>query len=136
VSYDKPVPVPSTEDREFWDATRRHVLTLPHCQHCGHIWFPPFGGCPRCLHTDHGWVVASGRGEVFAFTVFERPYIKAFAGDVPYHVALIRLDEGPLIYGNLVDVPHLDVRVGMKVEVIFDNVTDTLTLPRFRSALP
>ncbi len=133
MSYAKPVPQPGPEDQAFWDGTREHVLRLPHCEKCGHTWFPPYGRCPRCLARDPGWILASGRGEVFAFTVLERPYLRAFREEVPYHVALIILDEGPLIYGNVVDVPHGDVRVGMPVEVLFDEVTESVTLPRVRA---
>jgi uncharacterized OB-fold protein len=131
VSYDKPLPVPDADDAPFWEATRQHALRLPHCDSCGQTWFPPYQRCPRCLQ-PHGWVTASGRGEVFAFTVFYRPYLKSFQGDVPYHVALIRLEEGPLIYGNVIDATNEEVRVGMKVAVVFDDVTGETTLPRFR----
>ena len=99
----KPVPAPSTEDAEFWRRARAHELALPKCGNCGHVWFPAYARCPECLGRDVEWIVASGRGEVFAFTVFHRPYVRSFADDLPYHVALVRLEEGPFIYGNLVD---------------------------------
>jgi uncharacterized OB-fold protein len=79
-----------------------------------------------------GWITASGRGEVFALTIFDRPYLRSFQAEVPYHVALVQLEEGPLIYGNVLDVGNDEVRVGMKVEVVFDDVTEKVTLPRFR----
>jgi uncharacterized OB-fold protein len=69
---------------------------------------------------------------VFAFTIFERPYLKSFQAEVPYHVALVRLEEGPLIYGDVVDAPEDEIHVGMPVQVTFDDVTDEITLPRFR----
>jgi uncharacterized OB-fold protein len=133
VTYDKPVPVPDRDDEPFWQATRQHVLRLPHCDRCEHTWFPPYDRCPRCLR-PHGWITASGRGEVFAYTVFDRPYLRSFEPDVPYHVALVQLEEGPLIYGNVLDAALEEVAVGCKVEVVFDDVTGTITLPRFRLA--
>ncbi len=128
----KPVPTPTDEDREFWRHARQHELVLPRCRQCGNVWFPPYQNCPECLGRDIDWKAASGRGEVFAFTIFHRPYLRAFAADVPYNVALIRLDEGPLIYGNVVDGT---IRVGLPVEVVFDDLDDQVSLPRFRSAL-
>jgi uncharacterized OB-fold protein len=125
----KPVPVPTDEDREFWRHARGHHLVLPHCRACGHVWFPPYRNCPACLGRDIDWQPASGRGEVFAFTVFHRPYLRAFAADVPYHVALVRLEEGPLLYGTVVDG---SVRVGLPVQVVFDDINDAVSLPRFR----
>jgi uncharacterized OB-fold protein len=103
---------------------------VPKCRSCGHVWFPTYARCPACLGRDVEWIVASGHGEVFAFTVFHRPYVRSFADDVPYHVALVRLDEGPFIYGNVVEGA---VAVGLPVEVVFDDVADDVALPRFRA---
>jgi uncharacterized OB-fold protein len=127
----KPVPAPSDEDREFWHQAGLHQLVLPQCRRCGHVWFPPYANCPACFGRDIGWQPASGRGEVFAFTVFHRPYLGAFAEDIPYHVALVRLEEGPMMYGNVVGG---QVGVGLAVEVVFDDVAPGISLPRFRPA--
>jgi len=125
----KPVPVPTSEDGEFWRRARRQELALPQCRACGNVWFPAYTRCPACLSRDIDWVAASGHGEVFAFTVFHRPYVRSFADDVPYHVVLVRLDEGPFVYGNVVEG---DVAVGLQVEVVFDDVSGEIALPRFR----
>jgi uncharacterized OB-fold protein len=125
----KPVPVPTLEDAEFWRRARRHELVLPQCRACGHVWFPAYTRCPACLGRDIDWLVASGHGEVFAFTVFHRPYVRSFADDLPYNVALVQLDEGPLVYGNVVDG---DAAVGLHVEVVFDDLSEDIALPRFR----
>jgi uncharacterized protein len=133
MTYDKPVPEPGLEDGPFWEATRQHKLRLPHCQSCGHTWFPPYARCPRCLSPDRDWNDVSGRGEVFAFTIFDRPYLKSFQDEIPYHVALIHLQEGPMLYGNIVELGDDRIEVGLEVEVVFDDVTDGITLPRFRA---
>lgn len=132
--YEKPLPVPGVEDGPFWEATRQHSLRLPQCQSCGHIWFPPYATCPRCLSVERDWVTATGRGQIFAFTIFDRVYLRSFQNDIPYHVALIRLHEGPMLYGNIVDLGEQQIRIGLEVEVVFDDVTDSITLPRFRTA--
>jgi uncharacterized OB-fold protein len=134
MSYDKPVPKPGLEDGPFWEATRQRTLQLPHCRSCGHIWFPPYARCPRCLSADREWMTVSGRGEVFAFTIFDRPYLRSFRDEIPYHVALIRLQEGPMLYGDVVDLGDRPIAIGLEVQVVFDAVTDDITLPRFRAS--
>jgi uncharacterized OB-fold protein len=96
------------------------------------VWFPPYLNCQRCLSLDREWMRASGLGRVDAFTVFDKAYIPAFADDVPYNVALVLLDEGPRMYSNIVGVANEDIDTGMRVEVVFDDVTDDISLPKFR----
>ena len=76
----------------------------------------------------------SGRGVVHAFTVVHYHSTPAFRADTPYVVALIELDEGVRMMSNLVDVTPdpQHVRVGLPVEVVYDDVTPELTLPKFR----
>ena len=128
----RPLPTPTDEDRPFWDAAREHRLALPRCRACDNTWFPPYGTCPRCGSRDRDWADASGRGTVFAAAVFERQYLRAFPP--PYHVALVQLEEGPMLYGTVVDVDHGDVVPGLAVEVEFEDVPDTISLPRFHRA--
>lgn len=130
--YGRPLPQPDDEDRPFWEAARRHELVLPHCPACGHTWFPPYAACPSCLSPDREWRPVSGRGRIDGYTIFDKPYLKAFADDVPYNVALVLLDEGPRMYSTVVGVTEQDLEVGMEVEVVFDDVTPEMTLPRFR----
>jgi uncharacterized OB-fold protein len=131
-AYLKPLPVPSPESRPFWDACRRHELRLPRCSACSAYWFPPSGVCPECLSDQFEWALASGRGEVFSFVVMHRVYHKGFADDVPYPVALVALEEGPHFLSNVVDCALDEIRIGMPVQVVFDDVTDEHTLPKFR----
>jgi uncharacterized OB-fold protein len=131
-TYAKPLPHPSPESRPFWEACRRHELRLQRCRQCRQYWFPPSSLCPECMSTEFEWAPLSGRGEVFSFVVMHRVYHKGFADDVPYAVALIALEEGPRFLSNLVDCPLDQVRVGLPVEVVFDDVTPEHTLPKFR----
>jgi uncharacterized OB-fold protein len=74
----------------------------------------------------------SGRGEVFARVVYRRAFGAAFADAVPYVVALIQLDEGPRMLSDVVRSAPEDVSVGSRVEVVFDDVSEHVTVPRFR----
>jgi uncharacterized OB-fold protein len=69
---------------------------------------------------------------VFTFTVFHRAYHKGFADELPYAVAVVELDEGPRLVSNVVDCPPEDVKIGMPVDVIFDDVTEDTTLFKFK----
>jgi len=63
--------------------------------------------------------------------VFHRAYWPGFDADVPYQVCLVQLEEGPIIVSNLVSTADRDVAVGKPVRVIFDRVTEQVTLPKF-----
>jgi hypothetical protein len=51
---------------------------------------------------------------------------------VPYNVVVVELEEGPFFHANVVDCPNEAIHIGMPVEVVFDDVSDEVTLPRFR----
>lgn len=131
-SYNKPLPEISDENRGFWEATASHELRLQKCISCRHIRYPVAAYCPVCLSEDFEWSKVSGRGKVFSYVVFHQVYHAGFKDDVPYNVAMIELDEGPRLISNIVGVEERDVAANTPVEVVFDQVTDEITLPRFR----
>jgi uncharacterized protein len=128
----KPLPIVTDENRPFWDATARRELRMQRCRTCGHIRYPIQALCPVCLSADAEWHLLSGRGVVFAKVVYHRAFHPAWAGDVPYNVVLVQLDEGPRMYGNVVGVANDAFGVGDAVELTFDHVSDEITIPRFR----
>ncbi len=130
--YRKPLPRITPENRPFWDATRRHELRLQRCGDCGRFRYPPAPVCPGCLSETTEWAPVSGRGTVSTWVVFHRRYFDAFADDIPYNVVQVQLDEGPRLTANLVGVPNDEITIGMPVEVVFDDVTPEISLPRFR----
>ncbi|MFD1840569.1 Zn-ribbon domain-containing OB-fold protein [Paracidovorax cattleyae] len=132
--YTKPLPTLNDENRPFWEACRDNRLSMQQCDDCGHVRFPINHVCPRCLSDSYHWQTLSGRGTVFSYIVFHQVYNKAFAQDVPYNVALVQLEEGPRMYSNVVGVPNDAVKVGDRLEVVFDPVTPEVTIPRFRLA--
>ncbi|HSR55089.1 MAG TPA: Zn-ribbon domain-containing OB-fold protein [Alphaproteobacteria bacterium] len=129
--YAKPLPIPAPESEPFWNAAREHRLKIQKCVSCGHHRFPPAAHCPECLSADHEWVEASGKGRVFSFVTFQRLYNKGWEGEIPYVVALIELDEGPRLLSNVTGIAPEDVKCDMPVRVVFDDVTDDVTLPKF-----
>lgn len=130
--YQKPLPFVSEVNRPYWDAARRHELVLQRCQECGHYRYPPGDTCPRCLSDRLAWVKVSGRGSIYTWVVFHQVYHQAFANDAPYAVVVVQLEEGARLVTNLVDCQTEDIEIGMAVEVVFDDVTEEITLPKFR----
>jgi len=130
--YGKPLPEPTPESEPFWEACRRHELLLQRCNRCESVWFPPSAVCPGCLSEAWSWTRTSGRGTVYSFVVFHRLYHPGFADDLPYVVAVVELEEGPRLPTALVGVASADVRCDMAVEVVFEDVNETFTLPKFR----
>ncbi len=129
--YMKPIPEVSENAREYWNGCKAHRLLLPKCRACGTVFFFPNKFCPDCLSEDIEWIEAEGKGTVHTFSIVYRPPGPAFAPDVPYVVAIIELAEGPRMMSNIVDVEPEDVRIGMPVEVTFEDITGDISLPKF-----
>jgi uncharacterized OB-fold protein len=130
--YEGPLPKPDKDSEVYWEGARRHELLLQRCGACQKFRFYPRSVCPFCLSDTFEWTESTGRGTVYSFTVIHRAPSRAFQGKVPYVLALIELDEGIRMMSNVVDTDPAEVRIGMRVEVVFDDVTSEVTLPKFR----
>jgi uncharacterized OB-fold protein len=64
--------------------------------------------------------------------VFHQAYFSSVKDEIPYNVAEVELDEGPRLLTNLVEINNADITMGMSVEVVFDDVTEDVTLAKFR----
>ena len=122
------------EAKPFWSALKEHRLTAQRCKACGKFFtYPPQGSCPHCLSPDYEWATLSGRGKVYSFVTYHRAWHPAYQDKIPYNVSLIDLEEGPRLVSNVVGCPPEEVRVGMPVEVVYDD-REEFTLPVFRRA--
>ena len=88
--------------------------------------------CPFCFAERLEWRAASGRGRVSTWTVVHKAWFPAFAGEVPYNVVQVELDEGPRLTANVVGIKNEQLKVGLQVVIEFDDVSPELTMPRFR----
>lgn len=131
--YTKPIPLPDLETKDYWDGAKRHQRMVKHCKSCNKLHWPPKPICPHCLSFDTDWKAVSGNGTVYTFVVFHHPFSPAFAQEMPYAVVQVALDEQKDIHlmGNLRDCPVDQVRVGMKVKTVFEDVTPEITIPQF-----
>ena len=131
VEYSKPLPEITPDNKPFWSACKQHELSLHRCQNCGHIRLPsPI--CQKCLSMDSEWVRVSGRGKLYTWTTIYQRYHPGFAEELPYNVAIVELENGLRLMTNIVGCKNEDLRIGMEVEVIFEDVTEEITLPKFK----
>ena len=133
---DKPRPdANDTAAASYWEAARRHELLLPRCDGCGLVFFPPREFCPGCWNGELSWQQMSGGGTVWTFTeVHVAFYDDTWAGDVPYVVAVVELDEGPRLLSNILEPDIASLAIGDRVEVVFEDRPEGVTLPMFRVA--
>ena len=130
----KPIPAVTPEMKPFFDAAKRHELVVQRCTRCGLHRFPARDICSNCLSREGEWVKASGHGEVFSYTVMHQVYHPGFADEVPYAVVVIKLDEGAKMTSNLVGMKPHAINIGIPVKVVFEYITDDITLPKFAQA--
>ncbi len=127
----RPLPIITTANRGFWEATKKNELRLQQCLSCKRFRYPISIVCPFCHSTDYEWALTKGRGIVDAWVVYHQPFHPAFT-DVPYAVVQVKLEEGPRLFSNLVDVDPKDIRGGMPVTALFEDVNEEVTLVKFR----
>ena len=137
-------PLPATdnpEDDTFWKKTKEGKLAVESCSDCGRLRFPPRPMCPWCQSQATEWKEMSGKGRIWSFCVSHPPLIPVFAERAPYPVVIVELDEDPTIrmVGNLVvspggdinEVDPADIEIGRAVEVVFHEMTDDVSIPRW-----
>jgi uncharacterized OB-fold protein len=88
----------------------------------------------HCGNRQLEWAKVTGKGTVYSFTVIRQVIgnSPAFQQDIPFVIAEVDLNEGARIFGTLVGVRPEDMRIGMEVQVIFDDVTSEVALPKFK----
>lgn len=137
-SSKKPIPTPVGESVHFWEGIKKREFRLMKCQDCGCVYFYPRPLCPKCMSSDTTWIVSTGKGTLYSFAINHIPVSDAFAQDVPYITCLVELDEGPRVMSNLVGVrpDPAEVKIGMPVEVVYEDVTEEIALYKFRPRKP
>ena len=110
----------------FWRSIDRQAMELPYCGSCGRFHFYPRPVCPACWSDDLSWRPVDGRGKVWSYTIvrFAHGAHEGWKTRVPYAVALIELEEGVRMMGNVVDCPVETVRSGMAVTLAYREFED------------
>ena len=128
------MPRVDEESRPFWEACARHELYVQKCRACGRVFYYPRGFCLHDLTADFDWLRCSGKGTVYTFTVTHQNQSTGFRENLPYVMAYVELEEGVRMLTNIVDCDPEQVRIGMPVEVTFEDLTDEVSVPLFRPA--
>jgi len=123
-----------SDSRPYWEGLRQGELRLQRCISCERAVFYPRALCPYCFGDQLTWIVASGKGTIYTYTVAHQAF-GPFAGDVPFVVALVELEEGVRLMTRIVDAPRERITIGAEVHVTFAEVGEEMTLPYFRLAV-
>ena len=130
-------PMIGRDSRFFWEGTRVGELRIQKCNACGAKRFPPGPACQRCEAYDRGYDVAAGTGTVFSYVVHRYPPVPG--KELPIVIALVDLDEGVRMVGEVVDAVSdsggdAEIEIGMRLRVDYRRIDDELTLPIWRRA--
>ncbi|MER7079062.1 hypothetical protein SAMN02982929_06480 [Saccharopolyspora kobensis] len=123
-------PAIGADTAYFWAGTAAGELRIQRCGQCGLLRHPPGPMCPECGATKRIHLVSEGRGEIYSYVVHHHPPVPG--KELPLVVALVELDEGVRVLGELHGVQPEEVAVGRRVVVDFQRVDEELTLPIWR----
>lgn len=122
-------PLPDVSERltaPFWAATAEGKLTVQACDACGYLRWPPGPLCPECQAEGGTWTQVRPSGVLWSVATYHRALDPAFAGDIPYSVALVELDDGPRMYGRITGDPATFVP-GTPVRAAFTEIAPGVT---------
>jgi len=127
-----PSPMADMITLPWWQHAAEHRLMVQRCGDCGETRLPPSPLCAECRSDAAEWQEVSGRGEVYTFTTVHRPI--AAGQPLPTLIAVISLEGsgGRRILSNLVGVEPERVEIGMPVELVWEDMSADLAIPRFR----
>jgi uncharacterized protein len=133
-AYKRPLPRRRGFAGEFYDFCKKHELRFQRCTDCGTWRHVPRDLCAKCGSFNWEWAKSSGKGKLFSWTTAVQPMLPQFADLVPYSPVVIEMDEGVRLVSWLTNVPPEELRLDLPVEVVFDDVTTEVTLPKFKQA--
>ncbi len=142
------IPDIDSEYKGYFDAAKEHRLVVKKCtvEECGLLRGEPGPGCPWCASLDWEWYEVSGKGTIYSYQIITHAIMPAFRDWVPYTVVLVELDEqsgdpnpenglritANLLNGDMQPEAPENVGIGKRVEVVFQDTEDGLSLPQFR----
>src|SRR3954451_22208746 len=137
----KPVPVPDESSAPFFDGALAGRLMLRRCRTCATFMSPIAGigapvrpRCVACFSGDVEWAASSGRASLYSFVIMHQLYDEAFAADIPYNIAVVETDEGVRLTTQVVGCANEALVIGMALVVVFERLSDDVTIPKFRPA--
>ena len=128
----RPLPEFRNAGAEYWRQAARGILVVPTCRACGRNFWHPRPRCPHCASDKVAWTECSGKGVVHTFTVVRQTADPFFQSKVPYAVAMVRLDEGPMLMSGIAGCTVDEVKIGMRVVAVFEPASDKIAIPLFK----
>src|SRR6185295_1833892 len=122
-TYTKPLPLLEGFAKEFYAWCQQRQLRFQRCRGCGTWRHVPREMCAACGSWEWEWAPSSGRGTVFTWTTIARALHPAFQADTPYAPVVVEMEEGVRLLSQMVDCPPEQLRIGMPVAVVFEDVT-------------
>lgn len=126
----RPLPAPTPTSQPFWDGARKKKLMLQYDPKARAYQFWPRACSIHTGRRNLEWRKASGKGEIYSFTVTHVP-AAGFEDQAPYVVALVELDEGVRMIGNLINIAPEEVEIGMPVRIAWEELSEDITYFRF-----
>lgn len=118
-------------ERPFFEVCREGRLIAQKCTATGRFFFPPAPVSPFTRDQNWTWAELAGKGRIASFVVMHQKYFPCFGDEVPYPAIEVELEEGVKLISNIDQLGDREIVVGMPVEVVFNKVTDAVTLPLF-----
>lgn len=113
-------PRVNVETERYWNGTGEGQIVLPRCNDCDLVIWYPRAFCPDCHTSDVEWQTMSGNGTIYSYTVTRAGVGRRWREHLPFVVAYVQLDEGPIMLTNIVDVDPETIAIGMPVTAVFD----------------
>jgi uncharacterized OB-fold protein/acyl dehydratase len=112
-------PAVSRDTAFFWEGVGDHELRIQR-RPDGSLQHPPVPALWQDKTAPIDYVVASGRGTVFSFVVHHAP--KVPGRSLPFVIALVELEEGVRMLGELRNVDPATIEIGMPVKATYLDV--------------
>jgi len=132
-----PAPMVDQHTLPWWEACASHRLTAQRCLECNHAQLPPTPICSECRGSRFELTDLGGRGTLYTYTVVHQPV--AIDQRVPFVIAIVELDvsgtpcANPVrLMTNIVDAAEDELAIGRPVQVAWEKMSETVSIPRFR----
>ena len=131
----KPTPVPDPVSLPYFEGLRQEKLLIQQCNKCAHRQHYPRPFCLNCLSTEINFYPDKSNPTLYSYTIVRTHFNKSFNDELTIIVVLVELEGGVRILSTLHGIaPDPAVlKIGMPLKLFFDHISDTLTLPRFRT---
>lgn len=132
-----PAPMVDQHTLPFWEACAGQRLTVQRCLHCNHAQHPPAPLCSECRKNEFEQTDVSGKATLYTYTAVHQPV--TFEEKLPFIVAIVALDmsgtdckNAVRMMTNIVDAEDHELEIGLSVELAWEKMSDTVSIPRFK----